>query len=70
VQHNSILTILDLRRCNEHESVAQEESFVHEMTALGFVEELRGFFRRSARWREGVTTQLTTTFDPNIGSAM
>jgi hypothetical protein len=58
VRQTTILSILDLRKCDEYPLV-RDDIFVRDMSSLGFVEELRGFYRRPAVWSDNVIHQLS-----------
>jgi hypothetical protein len=58
VGQTSILSVLDARACDDQASMARDETFLRNMSDLGFVEELRGFFRRPAVLSEAVGRQL------------
>ncbi|KAL3781844.1 hypothetical protein ACHAWO_009210 [Cyclotella atomus] len=63
VKESSILSLLDLRKCHEHESMIRDATFIQDMADLGFVEELHCFFRRPAVWSERVVEQLSELCD-------
>ena len=65
-RQNCILSILDLRKCDDETSLIRDEAFLRDMADLGFMEELRGFFRRPAFWNGRTSKQLAEILTPDI----
>lgn len=63
VRESSILSILDLRKCDEESSLVRDGAFLRDMSNLCFFEELQGFFRRPAAWSDRVIHQLSESCD-------
>eukprot|EP00956_Cyclotella_meneghiniana_P004010 scaffold4865_cov83-Cyclotella_meneghiniana.AAC.8 len=61
IRQCSILSVLDLRKCHDQMTMVRDELFLRDMLALGFIEELRGFFSRPAVCSENVTNHLAET---------
>ncbi|KAL7443793.1 hypothetical protein ACHAXH_007366 [Discostella pseudostelligera] len=60
VRGASILSFLDLRECQQHESFSRDASWLEYMVELGFNESLHGLFIRPASWNDDVRKQLVT----------
>ena len=63
-RQNCIISILDLRKCEDETSMVQDEAFLRDMADLGFTEELRGFFRRPAFWSGRTSKQMAEILVP------
>ena len=68
VRQYGILSVLDLRKCNDQMTMARDDLFLRDMLDLGFVEELCGFFSRPAVFSENVTKHLAATSHCGNGS--
>ncbi len=60
VRNASVLSFLDLRECQQHDSFSRDATWFKAMVELGFSETLHGLFIKQAFWNDEVRKQLAT----------
>jgi hypothetical protein len=60
VRNVSVLSFLDLRECQQHDSFSRDATMFKAIVELGFRETLHGLFIKQAFWNDEVRKQLAT----------